>query len=699
MRCHPGRKPSSSGLRVRLEGLDRLPIRPATARQVMTALADRSGEPEDQPPDWSVFQPLFGLDPGWVLLQATTPGPFDPIRLVAESPWWPAGSLSDPAAEAFQRLWRHSIAVSIAVKSLAKEAGDPDPERLIRAGLLHGLARWAVAAIDPEWIVGWLGEQDPRARKRREIADLGGEFPELGRRLAQRLGCEPLVIDCAWLHDQAGEPLIRAAAEPEQIALLQRAFRWAESTPWALGAVAGAESMPAEPHLRILVAEVQARCGSLFVAGDATAHEERMTRQTARLTLRLAETLKTSKTQERLLRALAESEPTESAERWASRAGSVWCAEPEVTTARVVWSEDHGKKSTDGQAEAMAEKTNPSAEKTNPRAPLAREQRCPGLAFPLLVPGRARCEIQLWCDPNQPDPRPRLESAQVLSAWRAWAAMVVDRNELETRLQAVSSAVRDHSATEESRLRDAKLDALAEFAAGAGHELNNPLAVIVGRAQLLLARSRDAETNRSLRIILSQAQRSHRILRDLMFVARPQPPRPRACRPSEVLRSCLAGFQEECDARGIRLSSELEPGDSPAWADPDALCHLAETLLRNAIQATPGGGRIQVRSRRQGNELRWSICDSGRGISPAEGAHLFDPFYCGRQAGRGLGLGLPRASRMVKLAGGTLHWTSSIGQGTVFQVQLPLESPPEQSSREVPSDRDLLPPTASTPKN
>lgn len=62
------------------------------------------------------------------------------------------------------------------------------------------------------------------------------------------------------------------------------------------------------------------------------------------------------------------------------------------------------------------------------------------------------------------------------------------------------------------------------------------------------------------------------------------------------------------------------------------------------MQATPSGGKVEVRSRLQGNEIRWWICDNGKGIGQAEGVHLFDPFYCGRQAGRGLGLGLPRAA-------------------------------------------------------
>ncbi len=203
--------------------------------------------------------------------------------------------------------------------------------------------------------------------------------------------------------------------------------------------------------------------------------------------------------------------------------------------------------------------------------------------------------------------------------------------------------------------------------------------MIVGRAQLLLGRTDDPETARSLRIILAQAQRTHRILRDLMFVARPPAPRLRACRPSEILRTSLTSFQEESEARGVRLSSELEQAELRTWADPDALAHLAEILIRNAIQATPSGGKVQVRSSRVGNDLRWTISDSGRGIGPSDGAHLFDPFFCGRQAGRGLGLGLPRAARIVELANGSLQWSSTLGQGTVFQVRLPIVEPPESS--------------------
>ena len=243
-------------------------------------------------------------------------------------------------------------------------------------------------------------------------------------------------------------------------------------------------------------------------------------------------------------------------------------------------------------------------------------------------------------------------------------------------MQAAAAALRSRVQEEKERLGRGKLDALGEFAAGAGHELNNPLAVIVGRAQLLLARAEDPEVTRSLRIILGQAQRAHRILRDLMFVARPPAPRLRLYKPPELLDSVMAEFQKDSQARGVRLHAELDDSTPEAWGDADGLRHLAEILLRNALQASPPGGRIVVRSSHKDDELIWSFSDKGKGIGAEEADHLFDPFYCGRQAGRGLGLGLPRAAKIVELAGGKLRWSSTPGHETIFQVYLPLKPPP-----------------------
>ncbi len=459
-------------------------------------------------------------------------------------------------------------------------------------------------------------------------------------------------------------------------------FLCAEKTPWSLAPPAGQETTTIEPRLAdpggggpvtVRIALCRGRCDSPRRTNDPAvcpAHE-----------LHLAEALRQSESQERLLQAIADSRPFEPLENWAKRAGVVWCAEPEVNAARVSWCDER-------EGEPAADGSVPAGDRPEPSAPDRPENRTPTLVLPLYRGGRVQAEIQLWCNPSQAE---LLQRVKIDASSCRLGGMGIARGGTDGDGAAVagrsSRRFRQQAEDDEARIRDRKLQALAEFAAGAGHELNNPLAVIVGRAQLLLGRTQDAETSRSLRIILGQAQRTHRILRDLMFVARPPSLRPRSCRPSEVLRSCLASVREECEARNIRLESELEPGEPQTWADPEALGHLAETLVRNAIQATPPGGKVQVRSQIQGSDLRWWICDSGKGISPAEGAHLFDPFYCGRQAGRGLGLGLPRAARFVALAGGSLHWSSPTGQGTTFQVQLPLVNPPEMVGSDLQPDR------------
>jgi signal transduction histidine kinase len=487
-----------------------------------------------------------------------------------------------------------------------------------------------------------------------ERDDLGSDLDDLGRRLAERWGCSPLVVDSVWLHADRDGSLNLAATSPDRLAIIQDAYRWAERTPWSLGRPAR-ESMPGEPRLRILVAEVQARCGGPFVDPSATAHEERMTRQNARLRLEIGRLQEDRGHAERLLELLAGSRPGETPEEWADRAATAWCAAPGVGAARVRWLGDRG-------------------DAIGPPAPLD-DAHPPGVLVPLDRRRPARAVAELWCQGEGPEALAERLSETSLRAWGAWASLLADRSHLEHRLQAVAASLRSRVRSEEERLRRGKLDALGEFAAGAGHELNNPLAVIVGRAQLLLARAEDPEVVRSLRIILAQAQRAHRILRDLMFVARPPAPRLRLHQPPELLGSVLRDFERESQARGVRVHAELDDTTPEIRGDEDGFRHLAEILLRNALQATPPGGRIVVRSAHGDGELIWSFSDNGKGIRPEEADHLFDPFYCGRQAGRGLGLGLPRAAKIVEQAGGKLRWSSTPGHETLFEVRLPLTPP------------------------
>jgi signal transduction histidine kinase len=259
-----------------------------------------------------------------------------------------------------------------------------------------------------------------------------------------------------------------------------------------------------------------------------------------------------------------------------------------------------------------------------------------------------------------------------------------DRERTARRLDAVVEEHRRAARRTASDARRDRLDALAEFAAGAGHELNNPLAVVQGRAQLLIGRTSDPEAIRSLRAIIAQTQRAHRLIRDLMYVSRPPAPRCRPCLPFELARACLRDLQAEASSRGVDLRFEAEEGSPRAWTDPEALRHLIEVLARNAVEATGAGGLVVVSGQASAGDLVWQFRDSGRGLDAESASHLFDPFYCGRQAGRGLGLGLTRVGRYLGQLGGRIRWQSGASGGSIFTVVLPLSAAPDESAGSTP---------------
>jgi signal transduction histidine kinase len=642
-------------LRRVVDRLETLPLRPASARQALAWLGDdpaaeQAGEPLRIPA-------LTETDPAWALARSRSGSrPVDALAVLADHRWWPASTSTGSVAEALARLWRQSAAVAFAARRLAREAGLDDPEAVARAGMLHGLGLWALAAVAPDRLVEWFatpGTVDRRALERRW---LGAEASDLGRDLAVRWGCEPLVVDAAWLHGDLHGDLNGCSADPHRLALIQQAVALARRTPWSPDAEDFRDVGPGDPRVKILTAEVQSRCGGPFVDLDASPREERLTQENARLRRDLARLRLDQDQRERFIRAVAESSPTESPEDWAERASLAFRGEPGIGAVRVEWLGGKARDSTTAGASRSA-------------------------ALRLGDPSRPCATVHLRHLADAPvDPQP----PTTLDAWDAWARAVQERSRLGKLLDEAVSAHRGRVDREESTRRRAMLEALAEFAAGAGHELNNPLAVILGRAQLLLARQDDPEAVRSLRAIIAQAQRAHRILRDLMYVARPPEPRPRPCQPEEIVRACLRDLQDEADARGIRIVSEAREPGPKVWVDPDPLRQLADILGRNALEATPSGGSIQFTTGGDDRSLRWAVHDSGRGIGASEGQHLFDPFFCGRQAGRGLGLGLPRAARIVAEAGGELRWKSVPGYGTTFQVSMPVAEVPPASPDEMP---------------
>ncbi len=212
---------------------------------------------------------------------------------------------------------------------------------------------------------------------------------------------------------------------------------------------------------------------------------------------------------------------------------------------------------------------------------------------------------------------------------------------------------------------------MAEFAAGAGHEINNPLAVIAGRSQLLLKSETDPERRRELAQIDVQVRRAYEMIADMRLFARPPQPEFESLELLALVDGVLAELAALGNQRAIVLQRTGEQERLSCDADPVQLAVALHALCRNAVEAIGRDGRIEIGLDGNDQRVRIRISDTGPGVSPEHRAHLFDPFYSSRQAGRGMGLGLSKCWRIVAAHGGRIDVENQSGGGALFTIDLP----------------------------
>ncbi|MBN2217164.1 MAG: HAMP domain-containing histidine kinase [Pirellulales bacterium] len=221
-------------------------------------------------------------------------------------------------------------------------------------------------------------------------------------------------------------------------------------------------------------------------------------------------------------------------------------------------------------------------------------------------------------------------------------------------------------------LEQEKLEAMAEFAAGAGHEINNPLAVIAGRAQLMLQEEADPERRRALALISAQAKRVYEMIADMMLFARPPAPVFEPVDLAALVDRLIERWQPQMAEQAVGLRRVGREGPLTVEADPTQLNVALGAVLRNALEAIGHDGQVDVELDETDLAAIIRVRDNGPGISASARRHLFDPYYSERQAGRGLGLGLSKCWRIVVTNhGGTIDVAGRPGQETVFSITLP----------------------------
>ena len=233
--------------------------------------------------------------------------------------------------------------------------------------------------------------------------------------------------------------------------------------------------------------------------------------------------------------------------------------------------------------------------------------------------------------------------------------------------------------------RGETLAAAGQMAIGLAHEIRNPLSAIRGAAQLMQRELGDeARWGEYTSVLLKEVTRVNSIIEMLLDVGRPVTLRVVPLNVHQLLERVALLLEEEAASRRITFVRRYDPSLPPILADEDRIMQVFHNLVRNAIEAMPGGGRLTLVTRLSMNPLfakvdlgqgqrsmaEIQIADEGAGISEETRPKLFTPFFTTKE--RGLGLGLALCHRIVDEHGGAIQVTSEPGRGTAMSCFLPI---------------------------
>ncbi len=233
-------------------------------------------------------------------------------------------------------------------------------------------------------------------------------------------------------------------------------------------------------------------------------------------------------------------------------------------------------------------------------------------------------------------------------------------------------AYEDLRRTQEQLLQSEKMSAVGQLIAGVAHELNNPLTAILGYAQLLESEGLDERAADFVRKLFKQAQRTHRVVQNLLSFARQRKPQKQEVDVRKIVDETLALRDYDLKVNNIVLERTMQDDLPAVTADPHQLEQVFLNIINNAVDAMlegGNGGTLKVNVSSENGHVRSAFLDTGPGIKDPK--RIFDPFYTTKTVGKGTGLGLSICYGIVKEHGGDITAHNRAEGGATVEVRLP----------------------------
>jgi signal transduction histidine kinase len=287
----------------------------------------------------------------------------------------------------------------------------------------------------------------------------------------------------------------------------------------------------------------------------------------------------------------------------------------------------------------------------------------------IVVRGQARGQVELAYS----EPRPSAHEGPFLKEERA----LIDSVARELASLVVRRTIEEERARLQEQVRHAdRLATIGQLSAGVAHELNEPLATMLGFAQLCRKHpGLPASVIADLDKIIAANLHAREIIKKLMLFARERPPTREKLGLNQVIHEGLSYVESRAAKADVEIRRRIESDLPEVYGDPNQLVQVLVNLAVNAIQAMPEGGALTVDAFTEDGCVVLAVEDQGVGMTREAAERAFEPFFTTKEVGVGTGLGLSVVHGIVTAHGGTIRVESEPGKGSRFEVRLPTTPP------------------------